>query len=69
LETASDRVVHAALSAALSQQARASAQREQAARLREGLEGIEQVELPYLIADALGPAQLGGLADELEALL
>jgi anion-transporting ArsA/GET3 family ATPase len=65
-----DRVVHVALRAALSQQTRASAQREQVARLGDGLDGIEQVELPYLFTAAtLGSAQLGSLADRLEALL
>jgi anion-transporting ArsA/GET3 family ATPase len=85
LEAGSDRVVHAALRTALSEHARADAQREQAARLSEGLaRGAEAghvaggggspgkvmpLELPYLFAETLGPAELGGLADRLEALL
>jgi len=68
LEATSDRVVHAALRAALSQQARASAQREQVARLGEQA-GAAPLELPYVFAEQLGPAQLGELADRVGALL
>jgi anion-transporting ArsA/GET3 family ATPase len=69
VETAQDRVVHAALRAALSEQARAAAQREQVARLTEGLNGAAPLELPYLFTETLGPAELGGLAERLEELL
>jgi anion-transporting ArsA/GET3 family ATPase len=86
LASANDRVVHAALRTALSEQVRASAQREQIARLAEGLGGVLTLELPYVFtgepasaghlagsgtpgAKTLGPAELGGLADRLEALL
>jgi anion-transporting ArsA/GET3 family ATPase len=69
LDATQDRVAHAALRATLSQRARASAQREQVARLTEGLGKIPTLELPYLVSEALGPAELGGLADRLEALL
>jgi len=60
LDGARDPVVHAALRAALSQHARASAQREQAARLAEGLDGIARVELPYVFPG--GPASAGHVA-------
>jgi anion-transporting ArsA/GET3 family ATPase len=63
-----DPVVRAALQTAISEQARASAQREQVARLADGL-GAAPLELPYLFAPALDPAVLGGLADLLEELL
>jgi len=66
LSAASDRVVHAALRAALSQQARADAQREQVARLGDAPAPLE---LPYVFAEALRPAELGELADRLEVLL
>ena len=69
LEATDDRVVHAALRVALSEHARAQAQREQVARLTEGLDGATPLALPYLFTDTLGPAQLGGLADRLETLL
>ena len=55
----------AALGAALSEHARMKAQREQLARLREGL-ATELVELPYLFADAIGRPELDLLADSLE---
>ena len=61
-------LVRAALRAARSQQARASAQREQLARLAEGV-GAPPVELPYLFEPRLDPPALGPLADRLEALL
>jgi len=69
LQAARDRVVHAALRTALSEQARASAQREQVARLAEGASGLALLELPYLFAQELGPPELGVLADWLEGLL
>jgi anion-transporting ArsA/GET3 family ATPase len=55
----------AALGAALSEHARMQAQREQLARLREGL-ATELVELPYLFAESLGRPELDQLADSLE---
>ena len=64
-----DRIAHAALRTALSEQARAGAQREQVARLAEGVTGAAQLELPYVFTETLGPAELGGLADRLETLL
>jgi len=54
-----------AIRAALSERARANAQDEQRARLRDGL-GTELVELPYLFADELGREELEQLADALE---
>jgi anion-transporting ArsA/GET3 family ATPase len=54
-----------AIRAALSEHARASAQQEQRARLRDGL-GTELVELPYVFADQLGRQELEQLADALE---
>ncbi|HEX7290494.1 MAG TPA: ArsA family ATPase [Conexibacter sp.] len=69
LEATEDRVAHAALRAAASEHARASAQREQAARLADGCDGAALIELPYLVADALDRAALDALADRLEALL
>jgi len=69
LERAEAPVAHAALRAARSEHTRASAQREQIARLAEGLGGIRQIELPYLFADQLDPPALAPLAERLEALL
>ncbi|MEA2157997.1 MAG: hypothetical protein QOD66_377 [Solirubrobacteraceae bacterium] len=54
-----------AIRAALSEHARATAQHEQQARLRDGL-GTDVVELPYLFADQLGRDELEQLADALE---
>jgi anion-transporting ArsA/GET3 family ATPase len=69
LEKARRRTEHpltgAALRAALSEHARMKAQREQLARLREGL-ATEVVELPYLFADTIGRPELDLLADSLE---
>jgi anion-transporting ArsA/GET3 family ATPase len=56
----------AALGAALSEHARTQAQREQLARLREGL-ATDVIELPYLFAEALGRPELEQLADTLGA--
>ena len=60
----------AALGAAISQQARAAGQREQLARLIEGLaaEGwaADALELPYLFAEAIGRPELETLADALD---
>jgi hypothetical protein len=69
LNAAEDRVVYAALRTALSEHARASAQREQVARLAEELADIAPLELPYLFVETLGAAELGALADRLEVLL
>lgn len=54
------------LLAALSAQTRAAGQREQLARLADGL-GRPLVELPFLFAETVGPAQLERLADALAA--
>ena len=54
------------LLAALSAQTRAAGQREQLARLADGL-GRPLVELPFLFAEAVGPAELKRLADALES--
>jgi anion-transporting ArsA/GET3 family ATPase len=56
----------AALRAALSEQERSRRQRQQLRRLRRGLE-MRPVELPYLFAEQLGPAEYEQLADALEA--
>jgi anion-transporting ArsA/GET3 family ATPase len=55
-----------ALSAALSEHARAETQREQLDRLRAGVNG-RLVELPFVFADHLGQAELERLADALGA--
>lgn len=67
-EEARNGIVHAALRAAGSEHARASAQGEQVTRLAEGLDA-EPLELPYLFGPALDPDALGELADRLEELL
>ncbi|HET9104369.1 MAG TPA: ArsA family ATPase [Solirubrobacteraceae bacterium] len=54
----------AALAAALSEQARAEGQQEQLSRLTAGL-ARTPVPLPYLFAEAVGPAELDVLADAL----
>ena len=59
-------LARAALGAALSEHARTKAQREQLARLREGL-ATEVIELPYLFAESVGRPELDQLADSLEA--
>lgn len=72
LAATQERVAHAALRAALAQQARANAQREQVARLAEGLarggppSQVPTLELPYQFSD---PLDLDAIADRLEALL
>jgi anion-transporting ArsA/GET3 family ATPase len=59
----------AALAAALSEHARATAQREELARLRTGLgPGVAGVELPFLFSETLGVPELGRLADALEQI-
>ena len=55
-----------ALRAALSEHARATAQRDQQARLADGL-GMELIELPYVFADSVGQAELELLAKALAA--
>jgi anion-transporting ArsA/GET3 family ATPase len=55
----------AALAAALSEHARAGAQAEQTERLHEGL-GMPLLELPYLFAEQVGPAELDLLAGALD---
>jgi anion-transporting ArsA/GET3 family ATPase len=55
----------AAIGAALSEHDRMKAQREQLARLREGL-GTEVVELPYVFAESVGRPELDQLADSLQ---
>ncbi|MGB9183150.1 MAG: ArsA-related P-loop ATPase [Solirubrobacteraceae bacterium] len=54
----------AAIRAALSEQSRARSQREQFARLADGL-GMDLVSLPYLFAEQIGPPELELLADAL----
>ena len=63
-EQAGSPLAAAALRAALSEQERARRQRQQLRRLRRGLD-METVELPYLFAEQLGPAEHGQLADAL----
>jgi anion-transporting ArsA/GET3 family ATPase len=60
------RLSRSALSAALSEHARARAQREQQLRLAEEVDG-RLVELPYVFADHLGPGELERLVDALDA--
>jgi anion-transporting ArsA/GET3 family ATPase len=66
LEHAETPLARAALGAALSEQARATAQRVQSARLTAGL-GIEPIELPFLPAGELGRGELATLAASLES--
>ena len=61
-------LARAALRSALSEHARACGQREQVARLADGLDA-PPLELPYLFVERLDPAALGTLADRLEELL
>ncbi|HEX3690890.1 MAG TPA: ArsA family ATPase [Solirubrobacteraceae bacterium] len=63
---ATEPLIGAALRAALSEHARMTAQREQLARLRDGL-ATELVELPYLFAESIGREELDLLADALES--
>jgi anion-transporting ArsA/GET3 family ATPase len=56
-----------ALAAALSEHARAAGQREELARLHDGLgPGVAPVELPFLYGEALGAPELSRLADAME---
>ncbi len=66
LATADTPLARAALRAALSEHARAASQRDQQARLGEGL-GFALLELPYVFAEELGRPELEQLADALEA--
>jgi anion-transporting ArsA/GET3 family ATPase len=68
LEAVSSPAVAAALRAALSQQARQQAQREQFERLRAGLNS-DPIELPHLLCEAVGRPELERLADSLEQRL
>jgi anion-transporting ArsA/GET3 family ATPase len=67
-ETVRSPLATSAVRAALSEHARASTQREQRDRLRDGLD-VPPLELPYLFCDHIGPAELERLADALEAQL
>jgi anion-transporting ArsA/GET3 family ATPase len=59
----------AALAAALSEHARAAAQREELTRLHDGLgPDVTGVELPFLFSETLGEPELARLADALEAV-
>jgi anion-transporting ArsA/GET3 family ATPase len=66
LERTASPLARAALAGALSEHARATSQREQRARLAEGL-GVKLIELPFIFADHLDRAELERLADALEA--
>jgi anion-transporting ArsA/GET3 family ATPase len=68
LERAGSPLSRSALSAALSEHARAQTQREQHARLRASVNG-RLAQLPFLFADHLGPDELERLADALETQL
>jgi hypothetical protein len=61
-------LVRAALGAAVAEHTRAGVQREQLARLADGL-GRAPLELPYLFAPVLDSAALAPLADALEPAL
>jgi anion-transporting ArsA/GET3 family ATPase len=67
-EQAKSPLTAAALAAALSQHKRRRRQRKQLRRLRRGL-GFPAIELPYLFAEQLGPAEHEQLADALEAAM
>jgi len=63
------RGANGALAAALSEHARAAAQREELSRLRDGLgAGVDGVELPFLFTESLGVEELGVLAQALEGV-
>jgi anion-transporting ArsA/GET3 family ATPase len=68
LEQTESRLARAALTAAISEHTRANNQREQRARLGEGL-GCALIELPFVFADHIGRDELERLADVLEAAL
>jgi anion-transporting ArsA/GET3 family ATPase len=67
LTRATSPLAGAAIGAALSERARATVQREELARLRDGLGGADPIELPYLFAEQIGLAELETLADAVEA--
>lgn len=70
VKQAREPVARGALSAAVSEHARAETQRRQLARLREGLSmNGRLVELPFVFADHFGRAELERLADALGAQL
>jgi anion-transporting ArsA/GET3 family ATPase len=62
------RTARSALKAALSEHARGRSQREQAARLREGI-AAPIAELPYVFAEQLDEREIGRLAETLESQL
>jgi anion-transporting ArsA/GET3 family ATPase len=68
LDATDEPAERAALRAALSEHARARAQREQVARLEEAL-GMEAARLPFVFEPELGPDQFEALSLELEAAL
>jgi anion-transporting ArsA/GET3 family ATPase len=68
VQSVSNSLGRTAIRAALSEHVRAATQREQAARLAEGL-GVTPVELPFVFADHFGPTELGDVADALQAAL
>ncbi len=58
-----------ALAAALSEHVRATAQREELKRLREGLgTGVPSIELPFVFSETIGEPELGRLADAMVEL-
>jgi anion-transporting ArsA/GET3 family ATPase len=61
-------LARSALRAAVSEHARAERQREQEARLREGVD-CRLVELPYVFAEEVGPEELELMADTLDDAL
>ena len=61
-------LARSALRAAVSEHARAERQREQEARLRDGIE-CPLVELPYVFAETVGPEELEVMADTLEGAI
>jgi anion-transporting ArsA/GET3 family ATPase len=65
-QAAGSPLARTALAAAISAHSRAAMQREQRARLQEGL-GQELVELPFMFTERIGRAELELLADALEA--
>jgi hypothetical protein len=66
LEGAQSPLARAAVRAALSEHARAADQRDQQARLSEGL-GARLIELPYMFSEELSQPELELLADALAA--
>jgi anion-transporting ArsA/GET3 family ATPase len=68
LDRARSPLPRSALRAALAEHARARTQREQEARLKEGVNG-RLAELPYVFAEQLGPREVEQLADSLGAAI